>query len=176
MVIVFLNPSAGKTLFLYHVLILRLLYGVPTAFQRDRHLLVFDGAGVYIFDNATMLPEPYGTRYFPHGLWCLIDANPDLVRSSEIFSGEQSRLFILQASSPRMIHHDYAARKDHVIYTMKPFSLKELHYGSNSLGPSLSCFSKSQFQTRGTKFGMDPRPQRGFPILREIRPVSPSML
>ena len=125
---------------------LRLLYGVPTAFQRDHQLLVFDEAGVYMFDNATALPGCYA-EYFPRGMWCLVDANRNLVSPPEILADEQSRLFIIQASSPREIHYDYAARKSCAVYTMKPFSLKELHYGSDFLDFSLLCFSESHFQT-----------------------------
>lgn len=148
MVIVLLKLlSTGKTLFLYYLLVLRLLYGLPTAFQHERDLLVFDDAGVYLIRDSTTLSRLFHGEYFPIGLWCLIDINCNLVSPPEIFSSEQSPLFIVQASSPRMIRHDYAARKHHAVYTMKPFSLKELHYGSDFSDPSLLYFSQSHLQT-----------------------------
>ncbi|PBK62927.1 hypothetical protein ARMSODRAFT_963774 [Armillaria solidipes] len=118
------DPGIGKTLFLYYLLIMRLIDGQPTALQIDRtdHFHVFDATGVYIVSHDFPLEE-----YVPKGTWALVDGNISIPGATNIFSQPHSPFFVVHACSPRPSLIEYAKKKARQTqYFILPFSWKEI--------------------------------------------------
>ncbi|KAK0239122.1 hypothetical protein EDD85DRAFT_951340 [Armillaria nabsnona] len=118
------DPGIGKTMFLYYLLIMRLIDGQPTALQVDRtdHFQVFDATGVYTVSHDFPLEE-----YIPKGTWALVDGNISIPGTTNIFSQPRSPFFIVHACSPRPSLIEYAKEKAKwTQYFMLPFSWREI--------------------------------------------------
>lgn len=118
----------GKTLFIYYLLILRLISGLPTALQigRTNSFHFFDSSGVYIIMHS--LSSGSLRRFIPKGTWALVE---DGISSSEgqanIFSSSGSPFFVVNTCSPQHRYLNYMNNKiGSKTYYMLPFSWKEL--------------------------------------------------
>ncbi|KAK0467017.1 uncharacterized protein EV420DRAFT_660246 [Desarmillaria tabescens] len=122
------HPGIGKTLFIYYLLILRLLDGLPTALQigYTNSFIFFDASGVYIIMHH--LSTSSLQRYIPKGTWALVDDVVSLPGEEEnIFSLYGSPFFVVHACSAQPRYFDYAKKKRaSSTYYMLPFSWREI--------------------------------------------------
>ncbi|SJL04070.1 uncharacterized protein ARMOST_07428 [Armillaria ostoyae] len=122
------HPGIGKTLFIYYLLILRLICGLPTAFHigQTNYFYFFDSSGVY--DINLSLSSGSLRKFFPKGTWALVDGViSSLEGQGNIFSSPRSPFFVVHACPPQHCHLNYINRKiGSETYYMLPFSWKEL--------------------------------------------------
>ena len=106
------------------------MFRLPTALQLgpDSALLFFEG-GVRII---TLLNLEEGTPYSvlesgddPAGrIWALVDTHSTLKRPSPVF--DEGPFFVVQASSPRPGHCNWAKKVSHLKFYMEPWSFAEV--------------------------------------------------
>jgi len=89
------QPGIGKTMFLYYILIHRILHGQPTAFQpTSSHTLIFHHSRAEIFGEHTTIDS----LAYP-GAWALSDSNADVYQPRREFVELHNRFFLVQATS-----------------------------------------------------------------------------
>ncbi|KAG7095721.1 hypothetical protein E1B28_006434 [Marasmius oreades] len=114
-------PGIGKTLFLYYVLVERLLRNLPTCLQTEPHR--------FIYWCAEGVSEIHLDRFrwtLPKDVWFLVDSNQDIIcpHSDILASGAR----IIQAASPRRARLRWTEKQSAYTYKwfMKPSPLREL--------------------------------------------------
>jgi hypothetical protein len=113
---------SGKTIFLYYVLVLRLLSRSPTLFQYENESIVFfNEDGVTRLSPKSMLRPSSAT-------WALVDANPSVLQPAAMLLRDGAPFFTIVASSPRSAKWDQLAhyKPPFTLWFMKPFTLGEL--------------------------------------------------
>ncbi|KAK0239187.1 hypothetical protein EDD85DRAFT_1022578 [Armillaria nabsnona] len=122
------HPGIGKSLFIYYLLILRLISGLPTALQigQTNSFHFFDSSGVYIIMHS--LSSGSLRRFVPKGTWALVeDGIPSPEGQANIFSSPGSPFFVVNTCSPQHRYSNYMNNKiGSETYYMLPFSWKEL--------------------------------------------------
>lgn len=120
-------PGIGKSLFLYFVLIERILNGQCTAYQRSPNsvILMLDRHDVRIFRaNAC-----FDCQGFP-GTWALVDSNATLGQPRDEFMDTHSDFYLVQATSPQPARWKaWKKQLSAAMAVMKPWSWKELYIG-----------------------------------------------
>ncbi|PCH34547.1 hypothetical protein WOLCODRAFT_165651 [Wolfiporia cocos MD-104 SS10] len=127
------SPGIGKSVFLIYVLVLRLLAGLTTIFQRRANeLYVLNDEGVFRVTSLT-LTSSHLHLYVPSGTWCLVDSNQGLTGVPEDVVELRSAIkgFILQAASPcaERVHWTNKVRSRVPRFWMARWSLGELIIG-----------------------------------------------
>ncbi|KAL5522812.1 hypothetical protein ACEPAG_8830 [Sanghuangporus baumii] len=122
------SAGIGKSLFLFFILALRVLAGLPTIFQSEKeHLCAITHDGVFRIDYPISF-EPL-QDYIPKGSWSLVDSGDvpgapyQLVKASTLFSG-----FILQVTSPRKDRLEWSKKMHQAVKRcyMTPWTPEEL--------------------------------------------------
>jgi hypothetical protein len=116
-------------MFLYFLLVERILDGQPTAYQwsHTRVILMLNRHDVQIFP-ANIRLDPRG---FP-GTWALVDSNVGSVHPRDEFTDVHSKFFLVNASSPQPAR--WKAWKNQLsaaTAVMKPWSWEELYIGGS---------------------------------------------
>ena len=90
--------SAGKSCFLFYILLRRLCEGLPTALQvfHDK-ILVFTHRGGMVYPIADFRED-----MLPHGTFALADSGPTISTPCPTFT-ETRRTFVIQATSPQLV-------------------------------------------------------------------------
>lgn len=120
-----MGRSAGKTLFLFFVLALRVLQSLPTIYMVEPEW-------IYIVDSNRVRKIP--TKKFTPDLvtdkhWCLLDSNRDLQTVPTEFLRLGS--FMIQTASPRTKRIEWWKKYNNhcTFFFMKEWSLPELIVG-----------------------------------------------
>jgi hypothetical protein len=113
------NP--GKTIFLYYLLVCRLLEQQPTAFQYNSEFIVlFDQDGVSFWHRNSKLPSTYSSK-----IWALVDSNQDVITPAPTL--RRKSVFLVIAASPRSARWtDVGKISPYALWFMNPFTLTEL--------------------------------------------------
>ncbi|KAK7053043.1 hypothetical protein VNI00_004364 [Paramarasmius palmivorus] len=112
----------GKTIWLYYVLVERLLQGLPTYFQYVPEFVTFWS------ENGVTVLEPSELFFqdFSQEIWYLLDSNVDLIIPPSAIRNSHCR--IIQAASPRVERFKWVDKQGQGSFTwiMKPTSRREL--------------------------------------------------
>lgn len=87
------QPGIGKSLFLYYILISRILTGKTTVFENEMN-------NIYLFGDYFQRSKRIHEMAYP-GAWALSDSNARLTQPSDGFIGAGSQFFTVQATSPQ---------------------------------------------------------------------------
>ncbi|KAF9513103.1 hypothetical protein BS47DRAFT_988844 [Hydnum rufescens UP504] len=121
------SPGIGKTIFLYFLLVERILQGRPTALQRnpDRVILITNTGKVQIIPDKKHM-DPQG---FP-GVWGLVDSNDSLMKPHWVFTDSHSQFFLVHSCPPQPVRWKAWRKKFSAsIAVMKPWSWEEFYIG-----------------------------------------------
>ena len=123
-VLTYTPPYLGKTIFLYYILVNRLLENKPTVLQNS-------SSGVFIFNDkgCYMLEASSDQDYYRIGhqdTWALVDLGEKFAKPANVIVN--SSFFLVMASSPQPTR--WKDVREHrgpaALWFMKPFSLAEL--------------------------------------------------
>ncbi|KAM6499073.1 hypothetical protein JOM56_004581 [Amanita muscaria] len=131
------TPGIGKSIFLYFVLVERILNGQCTAYQYTSTVILMLGShDVRIFPADPRLD----TRKFP-GTWALVDSNVELIPPRGEFTSAHSKFYLIQATSPQPSRWKaWKKQLSAAIAVMKPWSCKELYIGGTEfISPPLDA-------------------------------------
>jgi hypothetical protein len=116
-------------MFLYFILLERILNGEPTAFQRNsaRTFLLLGTDDVRMIPNDVWM----NPREFP-GAWALVDSNIDLVQPRTVFSDARSQYFVVQATSPQPVRWKaWMKQLSASMAVMKSWTWEEFYIGGS---------------------------------------------
>ncbi|KAN0073012.1 hypothetical protein V8E54_009126 [Elaphomyces granulatus] len=117
------QPGVGNTIFLYYVLVCRVLNAEVTAFE-DR------SDQIYLFGPSFESMQTISSRQYP-GAWALSDSNDALIKPNQSFTLQGSCFFTLQATSPQpKWWHGWPKYRDAAIVAMDLWSWTELYIGA----------------------------------------------
>jgi hypothetical protein len=125
-----MSSITGKSMFLYFILIERILNGQPTAFQGafSRAFLMLGKHDVRVYPSHVWL-DPSG---FP-GLWALVDFNAGLVQPRHEFTDSRSKFFVVQASPPQPARWKACGKNlSASIAVMNLWSWEEIYIGGSA--------------------------------------------
>jgi hypothetical protein len=142
---------AGKTTFLYFVLIERILAAKPSLLQLDPHVIFFVDGTLKVFSRGSLL-DPGGHP----GVWALVDSNANLSVPDPVFTGLHSSFFVVQASSPNTARYKSWKRQlSAKLVVMKEWSWEEIYITGSALSLHhllILIFVFSRTQLRKWKF------------------------
>ncbi|KIM90408.1 hypothetical protein PILCRDRAFT_1716 [Piloderma croceum F 1598] len=128
------HPGIGKSLWLYIVLVLRILAGRPTIYHFGPDICyVFDADGLYEVNFGNTGLQSSGHWQFNNAIsqqdWCLVDSNQTVVSVPPFLASLP--IFLVQSASPRSERIEWSKKYNHVhiTYCMKNWSLSELIVG-----------------------------------------------
>ncbi|KDQ14442.1 hypothetical protein BOTBODRAFT_55303 [Botryobasidium botryosum FD-172 SS1] len=119
------QPGIGKSLFLYYVLIRRLLLGLPIALQvAPEEVLLFLESGTYLIrDQDTM-------NFIPGDIWALVDFSSGVGQPALFLTYPSPSFFIVQAASFRAEDMDWHRDKNGEAFYMRPWGWDEIVFGA----------------------------------------------
>ncbi|KAL4249547.1 hypothetical protein ABKN59_005869 [Abortiporus biennis] len=118
--------SSGKTLWLYFVIILRILAGQSTILETDNTVVAFTAQGFFRF--APMDPIQF-SQFFAPGTWYCYDTNAITGNNQRPLYHSCKNFFFLQTTSPgedRWNNWTYTSGLPSFIYYMQPLSISEI--------------------------------------------------
>ena len=120
---------SGKSAFLFRTLLRRLKFKLPTALQvGPNSALLFYEEGVKKFAQLSLSEgTPYNKlRSYsgPGRIWALVDTNQELLQPSPLF--QEGPFFVVGASSPRPVCHNWVRRVSHEFFYMEQWSFAEV--------------------------------------------------
>jgi len=125
-VLIYTSPYLGKTIFLYYILVRRLLEQKQTILQIDSdHLFFFNANGVNVLPPSFLM-DPELEIY--QNTWALVDINREIQTPAVMLCRDTSPFFVVMASSPRpsRLRGLQKYRGPDAYWLMKSFTLAEL--------------------------------------------------
>lgn len=121
-VILMFTVTAGKTLFLYYILAVRLAQRKPTAFQEiESGFVYFQSTGVTFHRSWEEFKPADGT-------WALSDSNQNVEPPCSAFTREP-RLVVIQATSPKEDRYkEWIKQTGGDVYWMNPWTWPEMWF------------------------------------------------
>ncbi|KAF9645194.1 hypothetical protein BDM02DRAFT_681763 [Thelephora ganbajun] len=122
------KPGIGKSVFPLRILLHRLALKLPTALQIEPNCAqLFYQGGVKEFTHLEDGPRytPLESKCgLPGRIWALVDSNRQLVEPAPVF--QQGPSFVVKASSPRPVRHEWTRDIRSISFYMKSWSFTEV--------------------------------------------------
>ena len=118
------QPGVGKTIFLYYVLVRRVLNAQITAFEDRPDQVYLPGPR---FESMQVI----SSQHYP-GAWALSDSNDSLIKPNPSFTLQASCFFTLQAASPQPKRwYGWPKYREAAIVAIDLWSWTELYIGAS---------------------------------------------